>query len=357
MTTLLSRTLAGRAPGAGVTAVAIVALAFTTVLAARWNSSAPQTDHDTAVDRAADAVDRAREQFDAGRYAEAVDTLTARVEHAPRDAAGYFWLGRARFELRDYAGAIAAFERGVELNPDDSEYHRWLGRGYGEEADRKRSFSLAGRVRQQFEAAVRLGPANIAARRDLLQFYLEAPWIVGGGNDKAHQQVNAIAAVDSTAGRFARAAYLMHRNDVSQAAIEYRAAVSARPANLEWYFEAAEFFEKQGDARGLRAALDGAASVDSTDPRLLYFRGITDVVAGVELSDAESLLQRYLAVPVRSDRPSRSSTHEWLGQLYERLGRVADAESEYRISMALDPDHKSPRERLRRLAVHGESRP
>ena len=296
-----------------------------------------------------DAVDQARRQFDAGHYGEAVDILNTRVEHAPRDAAAFFWLGRARFELRDYPGAITALERGVALNPDDSEYHRWLGRTYGEEADRKRSFPLATRVRREFEHAVRLGPGNIAARRDLLQFYLEAPWILGGGDDKARDQVTAIAALDSSAGHLARAAYLAHRHDIPQAAAEYRAAVNARPVNIDSYFDAAEFFEKQGDAGGLRTALDGAASIDCGDPRLLYFRGIADVIAGVDLADAESVLHRYLTVPTRSDHPSRSSTHEWLGQLYERLGRVADARTEYRTSMALDPDRKSPRERLRRL--------
>jgi tetratricopeptide (TPR) repeat protein len=322
-----------------VVVLAIAVLTFTTTSRAVSNPAAP----------AIDPVDQAREQFNDGRYGEAADILKARVEYAPRDAAAYFWLGRARFELRDYTGAIAALERGVQLNPDDSEYHRWLGRIYGEEADRKRSLSLAGRVRQQFENAVRLGPKNLAARRDLLEFYLEAPWIVGGGDDKARQQVTAITELDSNAGHFAYAAYLAHRSDYSHAAGEYRAAVSGRPARIESCFEAAEFFEKREDAAGLRAAADGAASVDPAEPRLLYFRGVAGVIAGADAGAAESLLQQYLAVPARSDRPSAAASHEWLGRLYEKLGRVADARSEYRVSTALNPDRKSTRERLRRL--------
>ena len=231
--------------GARAVVFGIASITFAAGLAAARDSSAARLAYDTVADPGVDAVDQARQQFDAGRYAEAVRLLDATVRHAPRDAAAYFWLGRARYELRDYAGAIAALERGVELSPDDSEYHRWLGRTYGEEADRKRSLSLAGHVRRQFENAVRLGPWNIAARRDLLQFYLEAPWIVGGGDDKARQQMTAIAALDSTAGHLARAAYLAHRNDVSQAGAEFRAAVNARPANVNSYFEAAEFFDAQ----------------------------------------------------------------------------------------------------------------
>ena len=101
-----------------VVGVAITVLTFSTTSRAVSNPAALPVD----------ALDRARQQFEAGRYGEAADLLNARVEYAPRDAVAYFWLGRSRFELRDYAGAIAALERGVQLNPDDSEYHRWLGR-------------------------------------------------------------------------------------------------------------------------------------------------------------------------------------------------------------------------------------
>jgi len=295
------------------------------------------------------AIERARHQFDGGRYAEAVDTLTATIVQEPQDSAAYFWLGRAQFELRDYTSAIKSLERSVELSPADSEFHRWLGRFYGQEAGRKRSLSLAARVRRQFEDAVRVSPTNLAARRDLMQFYLEAPWILGGSDAKARQQVHEIAALDPTAGHLARAAFLTHQNDRAQAAAEYQVVLDARPENVDWYFEVAEFYEKGRDVPGLRATLEGAASADPLDPRLLYFRGIVDVVAGVDFSDAESLLQEYLSVPVRSDRPSRASTHEWLGRLYEQLGKPARAVVEYRAALALEPERKSAQESLRRL--------
>ena len=51
--------------------------------------------------------------------------------------------------------------------------------------------SLAGKVRNEFETAVRLDPNNVDARSDLGEFYLEAPGIVGGGRDKAEAQAQA----------------------------------------------------------------------------------------------------------------------------------------------------------------------
>src|SRR4029453_9493404 len=100
-----------------------------------------------------------------------------------------FWLGRAQFELHDYPAAIQTLERGVALAPADAQTHRWLGRAVGEEPNRKSSFSLAIRVRRQFEEAVRLDPMNLDARRDLLEFYLEAPRLLGGGDEKARRKV------------------------------------------------------------------------------------------------------------------------------------------------------------------------
>ena len=42
-------------------------------------------------------------------------------------------------------------------------------------------------------------------RRALAEFYAEAPWIVGGSEDGAKQQVDAIAAMDPVQGHLARA--------------------------------------------------------------------------------------------------------------------------------------------------------
>jgi tetratricopeptide (TPR) repeat protein len=297
----------------------------------------------------ADTVPLARHQFEAGRYVEAVDTLTVAVTNAPNDPAAFFWLGRAQFELRDYGSAIRAFERGVELAPNDSEMHRWLGRAYGEAADRQRSFTLAVRVRKQFEAAVRLVATNIAARRDLLQFFLEAPRILGGGDEKARREVEEIAAVDPIAGHLARAAYLRHQDEASQADAEYRAVLRSKPATVEPTIEAAEFYERQRNVEGLRSAVEAAAGIEPSDPRLSYFRGVLNIISGGNPSQGEAWLTAYLAVPPRSDRPSAASAHEWLGRLFEQAGSSSRAVDHYRAALALEPGRKSAKASLRRL--------
>src|SRR5262245_29959274 len=286
------------------------------------------------------AIDQARGQFEAGQYADVLNTLKAHTASAT-NANVLVWVGRAHLELRDYAAAIVDLERAVALAPSDSEAHRFLGHAYGGEADRTRSFSLARRVRVEFEEAVRLGPTNVAAHRDLLEFHLEAPWVVGGRDGRARQEVDTLAALDPAAGHLARGAYFKHHDDAARAAAEYAAVLESTPANIDYVFEVADYYEDAGDAAGLRTAVAVATAVNATDPRVLYYRGVLDVMTRADVGSAESSLQAYLTVPSRSDRPSAVRTHEWLGRLYEHVGSRAKAIAEYAKALALAPGRKS----------------
>src|SRR5438874_2315726 len=120
-----------------------------------------------------DHIARAREDFDAGRYAEAARLLEPLTTPTSRDASSWYWLGRVHLEERDYHGAVDALTRAVNLTPNDAEYRRWLARAQAEIADREHSFAMARRVRQELEQALRLDPSNLAVRRDLMDFYLQ----------------------------------------------------------------------------------------------------------------------------------------------------------------------------------------
>jgi tetratricopeptide (TPR) repeat protein len=302
-----------------------------------------------------DAVTRARADFDAGRYAQAARVLEPVATPDTRDATIFYWLGRARLEERDYGRAVEALTRSVNLSPDNAEYRRWLARAHAEIADREHSFTMARRVRQELEQAVRLDPSNLAVRRDLMGFYLEAPWLLGGGDGKAKAQVDAIAALDPIAGHLARAAYWRHKNDSARARTEYEAVVNAAPSTISPYLEAAEFYERADDAPGLEKTIEAAQNIDPEEPQLMYFRGVHAVLTRMGLDKAEHELLGYLeGVPARSDRPPPAAAHEWLGRLYEALNRPDKAMVEYQKALALQADRDSARDRLRRLQRPGK---
>ena len=292
----------------------------------------------------------ARAQFERGDYRGAITTLSPAIDANPRDAHLWHWRSRCYLELRDYARALADGERAVVERPGDSEFHRWLGRAYGGAAEQKRSFSMARKVRAAFEDAVRFDPSNIAARRDLAEFYVEAPWIVGGDKRKALEQVDAVARIDAVAGHLARAVFWIRTSRLDAAEAEYQQILEARPDRIEPYLEAADFYESRNDAGRFAGVIEQSARVAPSDIRLTYYRGVALVLANGNLTEAERILRVYLATaPRRSDWPSHADAHTWLGRLHERRGEFKAALDEYQSALVLEPESKHARDALRRL--------
>ncbi len=118
---------------------------------------------------------------------------------SPSDAESSNLLCRAYYALDDWDRAESSCKKAVALDPDNSRFHLWLGRVYGEKASRANFLSaarLATKVRGEFERAVQLNPKDVEARLDLAEFYLAAPGVMGGGEQKAREQARYIAAVN-----------------------------------------------------------------------------------------------------------------------------------------------------------------
>jgi len=299
-----------------------------------------------------DQIQKAQHQIEAGDYAAAITALQSVISIEPGSADGHYWLGRAFYENRDFENAIAQGEKAVAIDPKISVYHQWLGRAYGGQADRDRSFSMARKVKKEFEEAVRLDPSNIAARRDLEEFCLDAPWIVGGSKDEARSQVEAIAAADPLEGHLARAVLDKDQGKIDVEENEYRQVLNAKPSRVEPYFEAAEFFQRQNRPADMQAAIQAAAAVSPNDARLGYYRGVAGVLSGGAAgAQAEQYLKAYVAsTPNKSDWPPHAAAREWLGRLYESQGKRAEAAEQYRAALQLDPGRKEARTRLDKLS-------
>jgi tetratricopeptide (TPR) repeat protein len=303
-------------------------------------------------DASSAAISAAQHQFDAGNYSGAISTLQPLASQNSANGDVYYWLGRSYYELRDYDNAIANLEKAGAINPKNSAYHQWLGQAYGGKADVDRSFSFARKVKKEFQIAVSLDGSNIEARRDLEEFCLDAPWIVGGNKDEALDQANAIAAIDPVAGHLAHALYAHEAlKNNEQAESEYRQVLAAKPKKPEPYFEIADFYVALNRPPDIETAIQAAAAVSPNDPRLAFYRGVEGVLANQNLPDAERDLKSYLATaPDRSNWPEHASARVWLGRLYELQGKTADAAEQYRAALQIDPRRKDARTRLDKLS-------
>ncbi len=292
-------------------------------------------------------------EFRAGAFEQARATLEEALRISPRNAAAQMLLARCYYELRDYKAAVAHAQAAVKAEPDNAQDHLWLGRMLGREADQEHSATLALKTRKEFKKAVSLDPRNVEARRALMEYDLQAPWILGGSKAKAREQAESISRLNRVEGLLAQARLAEADENTRQADSDYQAVMQAKPRRVGPYFEAAEFYVAQQNKAGLEQAIDGATSVAGNDPRLNFYRGVEEVLAGRLPATAERNLENYLAQrSFPNSFPSRAEAMSWLGRLYERTGKTQLAIRQYLAALQLDPDCSLAQEALQRLGIN-----
>jgi tetratricopeptide (TPR) repeat protein len=304
-------------------------------------------------DQADTPSENAQRNYNAGRYSRAVDALTREAPSSHDDASLYFLLGQSYYQLGEFPRAIASLERAVQLAPRTSEYHDWLGKSYGRQAERSMflsAMSWARKTHKEFEVAVQLNPNNFEAQRDLIRYEMNAPGIVGGGDDKALKHIEDLEKLDSLQGQLARGEFLTTKKDLQKADAVFAKILESNTDRIGVYFEVADYYRDRPNAEKMAEAIAAAEKIDGDDRRLKYYRGVLLVLQGNKPSQAELVLKSYLAtVPNNSDLPSHASAQEWLGRLYESQKRYSEAAQQYRISLSLDPHNKSVEEALKRV--------
>lgn len=267
---------------------------------------------------APDLLATARELVAAGKDGEAREALTRLIATAPKTAEAHYQLGVLAARAKDNDAAIKHLEKATDLAPDQVDYLLNLAGLYGNKAGAANMFSqirLAGKIRDLLEHAVRLAPANPDARQALVQFYSQAPAVVGGGSAKAHEQADALLALDPARGRAAKAGVFARDKQYAEAFALYEAALQATP----------------------------------DDYATLYQVGRLAALSGQRLEQGRAALDRCLALPAPEGAPPHAAAHWRLGLIHEKLGDPAAARAAYQASLQADPKFAQARAALKKL--------
>jgi len=291
--------------------------------------------------------------YNAGHYHRAVDALTNAIQNSPNDSSLYFLLGQSYYQLRDYTRAISSLERSVQLLPNQSEYHDWLGKAYGRKAEESVFFSAMGWAKKahgEFETAVQLQPSNFEAQRDLIRYEMNAPAIVGGGDDRAIKRIRDLEKIDDVQGQLALGEFYITKRRMAEGEAVFAKLLESNSDRAGVYFEVADYYRDRQNADKMGQAISAAQRIDPQDRRLKFYRGVFLVMEKRDLTEAESLLRTYVAtVPDNADLPPRSLAREWLGKLYESQGRFSEAAASYKAALLLDPHNKELEDALKRV--------
>jgi tetratricopeptide (TPR) repeat protein len=300
---------------------------------------------------AASAADTPQDMLAAGRIDDAIASLNSRLSTAPSDAESDNLLCRAYYALGDWDRAESFCRKATAFDPGNSRFHLWLGRVYGEKADRTNFLSaagLAGKVRGEFERAVQLDPKDLDARLDLAEFYLSAPGIVGGGEQKARQQAQAIGAINPAREHWVYARIAERKDDPAAAEREYHQYIDLSHGDSEAWLNLALFLRRQKRFDEMEQAIVKLGQATMTKPDVLVEAAQMLYGAGRNYSLAIEMVRRYLIGPVEA-APAFKARY-LLGTLLEKQGDKEGAAREYRASLALVHNFSSAQKALDRVA-------
>ncbi len=274
-----------------------------------------------------------------GRVEDAATLLSATLAAHPSDATAHQLLCRVAYAQNQADAAVTQCELAVADDPSNSDHQLWLGRAYGMKARRAgpiAGFRLARKVQASFARAVDLNPNNVAALNDLGEYYVAAPSIVGGGNDKARALAARIMPHFPAAAHRLLARSAEAQNDLATAESQFKQAVAVQQASDAW-IDLAQFYENHGRGdEALAAVKSGIAADRAHDAALVDAASI--LTAAHRAPDlAERCLRDYLASRATSDAAPVFKVHLQLSRLLTARGDTAGAHKEIDTATALAP--------------------
>jgi len=290
--------------------------------------------------------------YQKGKFSQAAGDFKKLAEASPTNPEIRIWLGRTYLKLREWDKAVEAMEKAVQLQPDTARYHLWLGRACGEKASNVvffRALGWARRVVKEFETARTLAPEDLDVRFDLLEYYLEAPGIVGGGSEKAEAEVQAIARLNKEKGYTARATVFSKDKKWELARRELQQAVAEHPKSISACKDLASFLLDRNDYEGALGYAQKALDLDAASKRARLIAAAAKIRLKTDLDETGAALQKLAAGTLGDGDPSFEEVHYWLGECFLATGDKARAREAFKAALGYNPGFGKAKDSLSRI--------
>jgi tetratricopeptide (TPR) repeat protein len=230
-----------------------------------------------------------------GHWKRARDLVEPRYREAPDDPLANFLLSQIRNAFGNREAPPKLAEKAVALAPNVAKFHRQMAEVIGvmaQQANMLRQLMLARRFQHEIDAALALDPKDLQALRDLMEFYLLAPGIVGGDQEKARSTAARITAIDLSEGYLAKARLAGFRKEAGRVEGLLKKAVEADPGNFRAR-EALATYELAPEHQNLDiAAAQGRDAIACDHGRVLGYSILAEVYAAQESwSELDALLE------------------------------------------------------------------
>ncbi len=295
----------------------------------------------------------AEDFIEAGHWKRARALVEARLREAPDDPLALFLMSQIHFAFGQKDAPLKLAERAVNLAPDVAKFHRQLAEAMGVMAQRSNMLQqafLARKFKKEIDTAIALDRKNVQSQRDLMEYYLLAPGLIGGDKKQAREVALGIARIDAAEGFLVEARLAAFERDRGRQEAMLRKAVEAEPARYKARIALAQFYTKEKvnweaaaeqaheavkidparvdgysilatayAARGqwpeLEAILNGAARQVPDDWTSFFRAAEATIATGKNFATATVYLRKYLTQEPEGNAPTHAEARELLKQI------------------------------------------
>jgi len=324
----------------------------------------------------------------AGHWKRARPLVEQGYQAHPSDARAAYLLSQVKAAFGDLDAAVTLAEKAVALDANNAAYHSQLGVVCGETAEKASLFAKAGwahRFKEETDKAAALDLKNLDARFALMEYYLQAPRLMGGSRQKAAAMAEEISRISPARGYLAQARLAQEDKDAPREEAAFLKALAAAPDDYEILVSTAGFYNRDTQRKydeaekqsrqavkinpgqvsaysslafalvarerwpELDAALVEAEKNVPDDLSPYYQAGRALLYTGKDLARAERYFRKYLGQEPEGEAPTLAHAHWRLGLTLEKQGRKPEAVSEIETALRLRPDLGEAKKDLKRL--------
>jgi tetratricopeptide (TPR) repeat protein len=319
--------------------------------------------------------------IESGHFKRARALVEQRYRANPGDPETLWLMSQLKQEYHDLNSALDFAERALAANPQNSRYHLRVAMAAGEMAEKAsflRQISLGRRFKKEIDAAIALDPNNVDALLLLMEYYLQAPSIIGGDKTKAHAIPDRILRIDPVQGCFARVRIANYDKQWNLVEEFYLQAIQAKPGSYsahqvlaDYYSQRLAFEKGEKYAREAIRIDPGRAAAHISLARLLVEQkkwpelelalkeaeeavpdNLTPCYSAAALSCwrnyglpcAADYLKKYLSQEPEPDMPPHADAHRLLGHIWYATGHKAEGIAELQLAVRLNPNSPAKEE-------------
>jgi tetratricopeptide (TPR) repeat protein len=271
------------------------------------------------------------------KNAEAQTYFEAAVKKNNKDAEARYYLAVALSRQGKFDDAEDEIDEAIDLNENVAKYHLARGQILGQKAMGAGVLSqafIAPKIKNAFLRASELDPSNIEARIALFNYYLIAPGIMGGSDEKAVEQMDAVEKLDALRGHFLRANYFLRKKDSIKAESEMKRAIALRPELPNGYKQLGYFYISQRRFADAYIQMKKYIELEPNNPDA--YDSYADVLKAEGKYD--QAIEKYLYA-ISLDKNFSASIYS-LAECYEKKSMNQKAKETYQWFLTVEPNSR-----------------